>query len=276
MQPAILRSPGEKLGNVIEVEAKDKGNCVGKFGRIRILKNIAEPLLKGLCVSLPNSIEESYIVLIYEKLSNFCYVCGRLGHVSRDCEDSFVDLTSLAFGDWIRAHSPPVNHRPGNMWSRNSESSVPSGQGEATESPSNSDRANLTSSLELNLLNLNTSAHQIIRHEGSDMVSGQLDVFPDHYDLLGKSGLFVPELLLDGEDQVNKVVLEAKSMELISLRVMAKGKEVVMVERNIPKKYNKQWKKLAHGELLYHKDQDKEVYIANDGKRSRELTNNLW
>lgn len=85
MQSAILRNLGEKIGKVIEVEFGDQGQCSGRFARIRILKNIDDPLLKALCVRLENSNEESCIIFLYEKLPNFCYACGRLGHIFRDC-----------------------------------------------------------------------------------------------------------------------------------------------------------------------------------------------
>lgn len=36
MQPAILRNLGTKIGKVTEVDTGDRGNCSGKFARIRI------------------------------------------------------------------------------------------------------------------------------------------------------------------------------------------------------------------------------------------------
>lgn len=60
MQPDILRSLDAQ---VIEVEAEDRGHCAGKFARIRVLKSIIDPLLKGLCVRISNSTEEACIFL---------------------------------------------------------------------------------------------------------------------------------------------------------------------------------------------------------------------
>lgn len=40
MQPTILRYLGEKIGQVLEVDVGDRGQCSGKFARIQILKNL--------------------------------------------------------------------------------------------------------------------------------------------------------------------------------------------------------------------------------------------
>lgn len=46
MQPEILRSLGEKVGKVIEVDGGDKSFCSGRSARIQTLKKLAEPLEK--------------------------------------------------------------------------------------------------------------------------------------------------------------------------------------------------------------------------------------
>lgn len=48
MQPTILRNLGEKLGQVLEVEAEGRGIYSSKFVRLRILKMIDDPLEKDI------------------------------------------------------------------------------------------------------------------------------------------------------------------------------------------------------------------------------------
>lgn len=39
----------------------------------------------------------------YERLPNFCYVCGHIGHVELDCEESQGDEEHQLYGDFLRA-----------------------------------------------------------------------------------------------------------------------------------------------------------------------------
>lgn len=66
--------------------------------------------------------------------------------ISYGTEESSVDKISLAFGNWMRVHVASVIRRSGTSRNRNSDSSVPSGQGEATDSPSACDHDKLTNS----------------------------------------------------------------------------------------------------------------------------------
>ncbi|KAL6283988.1 hypothetical protein ACE6H2_014917 [Prunus campanulata] len=46
--------------------------------------------------------------LKYEKLSDFCFDCGRLGHTQKGCKfhpDNNEDGESAAFGDWMKARA---------------------------------------------------------------------------------------------------------------------------------------------------------------------------
>ncbi|KAL5768752.1 hypothetical protein ACOSQ2_015535 [Xanthoceras sorbifolium] len=49
------------------------------------------------------------VVLCYERLSNFCYFYGKIGHHVRECSDNtqgILDEESLRFGAWMRALAP--------------------------------------------------------------------------------------------------------------------------------------------------------------------------
>lgn len=70
---------------------------------------------------------------------NFCFGCGRLGHIFRDCEDGSIDQNALSFGNWMRAPMTPATRCSGHSRSHNSDSSVPIDRGEATQSPTDSE-----------------------------------------------------------------------------------------------------------------------------------------
>ncbi|KAK4428724.1 hypothetical protein Salat_1172300 [Sesamum alatum] len=74
--------------------------------RIRICLDVTVPLKRALRVRVAN---RTLVVVhfTYERLPNFCYLCGRLGHIQRICDlrftDDFVDPGSHApYGPWLR------------------------------------------------------------------------------------------------------------------------------------------------------------------------------
>lgn len=102
MHSHILGNIGSKIGRVLEVDEGDDGRCPGRYARIRINLNLALPLQQGICVQTELSQEQFCIILVYEKLPNFCFKCGRVGHVSRECDHEGAEI-EFQFGNWLRA-----------------------------------------------------------------------------------------------------------------------------------------------------------------------------
>ncbi|GAA0162495.1 hypothetical protein LIER_18576 [Lithospermum erythrorhizon] len=100
---------GNRLGNVTKVDIDMEGHIRGSFLRVRIRLNVERPL-KRLIKSVMGG-KEVTLQLTYERLPNFCYACGKLEHVIRECElvaDGFVDMedeNALQYGSWLRAKS---------------------------------------------------------------------------------------------------------------------------------------------------------------------------
>ncbi|KAK3195392.1 hypothetical protein Dsin_026702 [Dipteronia sinensis] len=82
------------------------------FLRLRVTVPNAKPLQRSLCVDLPDSGKVSTMLLCYERLFDYCFRCGRLGHLMEECVDkeSIIKVPSEAtrrLKVWLRAASPP-------------------------------------------------------------------------------------------------------------------------------------------------------------------------
>ncbi|KAI9119800.1 hypothetical protein K1719_009189 [Acacia pycnantha] len=74
------------------------------FLRARILLDLRRPLAYGFWLPRPNE-ESIWISICYEKLQNFCYNCGKVGHDNRACDSerlmSIMNPKEPRFGAWL-------------------------------------------------------------------------------------------------------------------------------------------------------------------------------
>ncbi|KAL5819940.1 hypothetical protein ACOSQ4_023782 [Xanthoceras sorbifolium] len=108
---------GGLIGEVQEIDSGGSGDCLGKFIRVRVLIDINKPLRRGLRVAMGENDELVSVLLCYERLPNFCYFCGLVGHLIRDCllnDKGLMDDSNLKFGQWLRAPSMDRNRGRGN------------------------------------------------------------------------------------------------------------------------------------------------------------------
>ncbi|KAB2625745.1 hypothetical protein D8674_017405 [Pyrus ussuriensis x Pyrus communis] len=92
----------KEAGKFIAME--DPGHARG-FVRIRILVDTEKPLFKG-CWIRRDSNKETWVEFRYERLQDFCYKCGRIGHINTECSVEMSGEGKVAYGEWIKA--PPV------------------------------------------------------------------------------------------------------------------------------------------------------------------------
>ncbi|KAE9461529.1 hypothetical protein C3L33_06552, partial [Rhododendron williamsianum] len=77
----------ETLGEVIAVEDPDGRGKPMRFIRVRVWIDITKPLKKGFFLKRNND-EDAWVKFKYERLSDYCYGCGRVGHNVNDCVDN--------------------------------------------------------------------------------------------------------------------------------------------------------------------------------------------
>jgi hypothetical protein len=75
----------EKVGTVMKVEVDSQGRAWGAYFRAKVQINLSKPLMR--CVSMFSEKRQMTVRfdVKYEKLPNYCYSCGLIGHSSVIC-----------------------------------------------------------------------------------------------------------------------------------------------------------------------------------------------
>ncbi|KAF5477140.1 hypothetical protein F2P56_003812 [Juglans regia] len=116
---------GKALGSLIKVEVDPLyGLTFRKYIRIKV--EITKPLKQGFMMPRVGN-HEVWVAFKYEKLSDICYACGRLGHSQIFCGYLSSPPTRLSYGPWLRAE---FNNIPENIQSNQQSDS---GQQEVTD-----------------------------------------------------------------------------------------------------------------------------------------------
>ncbi|XP_057779505.1 uncharacterized protein LOC130998089 [Salvia miltiorrhiza] len=103
MHPDVIRRIGEQIGTVKEIDLGAGGLCLGKFARVRVSWSLNLPLKRCVRLLPDGEMEGAIILLLYEKLPNFCFRCGKIGHLLHFCEEASCGDQELKFGMWILA-----------------------------------------------------------------------------------------------------------------------------------------------------------------------------
>ena len=95
---------GEKIGTISF--AKNLNELIGgDFLQIRFKVHVSKPLCRGRRVALDDK-DEVWVSSKYEKLPNFCYRCGKVSHMDKECEKWLASKGTLTldqqeYGAWF-------------------------------------------------------------------------------------------------------------------------------------------------------------------------------
>ncbi|KAL2941944.1 hypothetical protein RDABS01_030294 [Bienertia sinuspersici] len=104
----FARDIGECMGEFLEFDDTDPLG-LDNFMRVKVMIDIGKPLRRGAKIATSAN-SSKWVDIKYERLGDFCYYCGKLGHVDRDCneiEESKDELKEMVYkyGPWLRASS---------------------------------------------------------------------------------------------------------------------------------------------------------------------------
>ncbi|XP_012834055.1 PREDICTED: uncharacterized protein LOC105954917 [Erythranthe guttata] len=97
---------GNKIGSTVEVLNANQLRTA-QFIRVKVTIDVMKSLKRGMYLHTVDG-SKTWISFTYERLPNFCFLCGVLGHGENRCptryEENFVDPgTDLPYGTWLRA-----------------------------------------------------------------------------------------------------------------------------------------------------------------------------
>jgi hypothetical protein len=104
--PENAVSIGSSLGELLEVDNADNQKPLRKsYLRLRVLIKLQCPLISGFTYHRPPK-APVWVQYRYERLSEYCYFCGRLGHPSYECLVADRPLSHGRYGDKLKARPP--------------------------------------------------------------------------------------------------------------------------------------------------------------------------
>lgn len=107
MSEAVGKQLGNFFGTFVEYDSKNNSSIWREYMRLKIRVDVRRPLKRKKKICKKDK-TEVIVNCKYERLGDFCFICGLLSHTERFCRKKFdnVGSTSLReWGAWLRA--PP-------------------------------------------------------------------------------------------------------------------------------------------------------------------------
>ncbi|KAL5747522.1 hypothetical protein ACOSP7_024526 [Xanthoceras sorbifolium] len=110
MNRRVTHMMAEMLGTTVEIPVEPK-DCWGRFLRMKVINDITKPVRRRLRMRLKEFNMTVVALIRYERLPDFCFACGEIGHSLHDCYDEEAKKRALEgkstdYGSWLRAAPP--------------------------------------------------------------------------------------------------------------------------------------------------------------------------
>lgn len=106
---STLRQIGGRFGEIVEIDSTTMRGMTRSI-RMKVLLDLEKPMKRGTRIRVGSG-EPCWIPATYERLPSFCYMCGMLGHIFKDCDRLIeneeagyrINEEHLPFGEWMKA-----------------------------------------------------------------------------------------------------------------------------------------------------------------------------
>ena len=103
----FIKALARKVGEFVYAEPKSR-DFEGNFVRVRVKIDVTKPLKNAvsLVIKKKDSVQRLIFRVKYERLPDWCTVCGYLGHLFKECGDGVPPPKALVYKDlkatWFR------------------------------------------------------------------------------------------------------------------------------------------------------------------------------
>lgn len=92
---------------MVDVIIPESGYKKGRYLKILAELNLDKPLLRGTKTHCQG--KEVWVDFGYENLATFCFYCGTVGHVEKNCINRLTEakrgtIVEGQYGEWLRAN----------------------------------------------------------------------------------------------------------------------------------------------------------------------------
>jgi hypothetical protein len=130
---------GNQIGEFLEVDGLDGGMAVGQSLRIKVRMPITKPIMRGTMVEVEGGRRTIWCPFEYEYCPDFCFICGMIGHVEKECSKKLKKGEEPQFGRWLKWVPPRRNYLVENRRSWGSGGSRSQGSGGSSGGRARSD-----------------------------------------------------------------------------------------------------------------------------------------
>lgn len=99
MTERVGKDLGNFIGEFLEYDVKNSSNHLRQYMRIRVLLNVTKPLKRQKKIKRPGG-DTLTVRFKYERLGNFCYYCGILGHIEDYCDKLYAVESDDGIRHW--------------------------------------------------------------------------------------------------------------------------------------------------------------------------------